>query len=142
MQCHRNSKKMTNKIPNLPSSIAKRFAIIDSLAWIKSEPIDLADQLDGFEFGWSDSTYTLTQAHFENAFEKWKQNEISAQSLVNWAEALEVREDVDIRDPNEKVEDELKKLMLTLSNPDLFYGSLEQLSKYCYEKLGRILINV
>jgi hypothetical protein len=136
---NRKTKTMTSRTPRLDDLHVRRLSIVDALAWLKSGPVELANQLDDFEFSWSGSTYKLTHSHFTNAFDKWRQSKISSQELVNWAEALEMREDVDVYDRDENVEDQLKQVMYTLSNPDLFDGNLHDLSEYCSKKFDQIL---
>jgi hypothetical protein len=131
---------MIEKRPNMYVESKSRLELLDALAWLKSNPVELTAELDRFEFDSGGERYQLGIGHFKKAFENWQNRQVSCQNLVNWAEAIEMRDDLEILNERPEIEDALKEIVLNLANPDLFAGNLEELCVYCldeYQKLHR-----
>jgi hypothetical protein len=131
---------MIEKRPNTYVESKTRLELLDALAWLKSNPIALSAELDRFEFDAGGERYQLEIGHFKNAFEIWQNRLVNCQTLVNWAEAIEMRDDLEILNEQPEIEDALKEIVLNLANPDLFAGNLEELCVNCleeYQKLHR-----
>jgi hypothetical protein len=126
------------KTPAKNHPISKRLDLLISLAWLNSDPIQISEALDEFEFDSPDLKFQLELDHFKNAFDKWHSGKIPGQSLVNWAEAVELRDDIEVVAAKPEMEEGLKELLLTLSNPDLFDGNFEQLCNYCSDVFKKI----
>ncbi|HTA27583.1 MAG TPA: hypothetical protein VK809_07340 [Bacteroidia bacterium] len=93
--------------------MSKRDLVIKSLIEINADINTLIQELSKYPWD-SEPLITLSLRHVKNALYQYLQGNISALELENWANAVEMRDDIEYEYGNEKT---ISKVLSELSNP-------------------------
>lgn len=86
-----------------------RKEILTDLVQNKRDVLSLTKELSSYSWDYDEPLYVITARDIEKAL-----NTFNAESLENWANAIECREDLDFES------DELKEIVHEIANPVLF----------------------
>jgi hypothetical protein len=108
-----------------------RDEVVQSLVRFDRPLAALRDSIASFPFDWDDPPVaTLTRGHVLDVLERWQRGELDASEVEEWANLVEVRDDLD-HDPADPA---VADAMFDLANPEL-QGPLHEVGPALTEKL-------
>jgi len=90
-----------------------RKDILMDLVFFKADLSELQNELSQYSWDIKEPILIISKQDFTNIFKKCINNEISFETLVSWANAIECRDDLDF-----EVE-EMQEIVFELANPEI-----------------------
>lgn len=90
-----------------------RKDILTDLVFFKADLSELQNELSQYSWDIEEPILMISKQDFTNIFKKCINNEISFETLVSWANAIECRDDLDF-----EVE-EMQEIVFELANPEI-----------------------
>lgn len=102
-----------------------RAQVLTDLVQLNGSLTELRHELSQFSWDVEEAGFTVTPEHLAKVLSLYSDGKIDAVGLEDWANAIEVREDI------EYSEDRIKEIIHELANPLLHGGNLdERISSY------------
>ncbi len=101
-----------------------RIKVLKSLVNFEKSLDKIKEDLKKFSWD-SDELIFITKRDINKIIEKYKNNEISKEELIKWANIIECREDIGFDESNEK---EIQKIIFALANPEISEVKFENIS--------------
>ena len=90
-----------------------RKNILNSLVHLKGELSAIQNELSNFPWDTEEAVLMISKIDLINVLKKCLHQQISFETLVNWANAIECRDDLDFEN------DEMQEVIFELANPEI-----------------------
>ena len=99
-------------------NIENRRDVLKDLINFKGDLSLLEKELTKFEWDSDEELVVLKLTHLENVLNRYLSDEIPKNEVCDWANTIEMREDIGI---NPEMENAIKELLFELANPEITY---------------------
>ncbi len=98
---------------NLKCNMRNRKDILTDLVFLRSNLFELQNELSEYPWDIGEPSLTINKLDFSNVLKRCIRGEVNFEDIVNWANAIECRDDLDF-----EVE-EIQEIVFELANPEI-----------------------
>jgi len=115
-----------------------RIEVLKSLVTFSIPTTKLKNELNKLPWDSEDPLIVLKKDHLLQIIEKLRKNKITLSELIEWANLLEVREDIEYEKPYDT---QINKIIFTIANPELVSNDLNVFKDFIISLVNKSLRN-